>query len=319
MRPHCKYTICSQKKWAGNQKCSRSYLKHLTPDDATALKTKTKWRSIKNKNKTDHEWVLRVLHECCGTVNVRFLLFQQWCPPPTTNHRFSFALATMQNIFVSNGTTFYCGARKKFRHGGKNTAGRYENTLQPMFSNENTFQKIYGKRENRCLFCCPGLRPFSGGYCVCLFLLIFEGWFRQNICVFSLRWSWPLPPDMEHPRRKRCFFGPPPGTNMFYTVQYPDVFGVRKCNEGIKPDFLLAGWEATVGKAGMVWGRIWPRGGRSPRRDGIPNCANFSGPKQHICLAPAELRTAKKHQKLTNGNKAVKKSDIMIAASKTGR
>lgn len=60
-------------------------------------------------------------------------------------------------------------------------------------------------------------------------------------------------------------------------------------------------------------------GGRSPRGDGSSNCAHFSGPEQHICLAPAKLRTAKKHQKLTNGNEAVKKSNITIVASKTGR
>ena len=84
---------------------------------------------------------------------------------------------------------------------------------------------------------------------------------------------------MDHPRRKKCFFGPPPGTDMFYTVQYPDVFGVRRCQESVKPDFPLPGWEATVGKAGMVWARRWPRGGRSSRRDGIPNCAHPSGPK----------------------------------------
>ena len=42
-----------------------------------------------------------------------------------------------------------------------------------MILNEKTFQKIYGnskgeKTDNRCLFCCPGLREFSGGYCVCV-------------------------------------------------------------------------------------------------------------------------------------------------------
>lgn len=125
-----------------------------------------------------------------------------------------------------------------------------------MILNEKTFQKYMVKIKKltqRCLFCCPGLR--AGGYCMCLFLLILECWFGQNICVCSSRWSWPF--DMEHPRWKECFLGPP--TDMLYTVQYPDVFGVRRCKEGVKPDFPLPDWEATVGKLGWC-GRSHDRG-----------------------------------------------------------
>lgn len=188
-----------------------------------------------------------------------------------------------------------------------------------MILNEKTFQKYMVKIKKltqRCLFCCPGLR--AGGYCMCLFLLILECWFGQNICVCSSRWSWPF--DMEHPRWKECFLGPP--TDMLYTVQYPDVFGVRRCKEGVKPDFPLPDWEATVGKAGMVWEKPWPRSGRFPRRDGILNCAHPSGLKQQICVAPATLRTGKKHRKWQMETKRSKNKtsyNIMGAAGKTGR
>ena len=149
---------------------------------------------------------------------------------------------------------------------------------------------------------------------MCLFLLIFEDWFRQNIVYVPHGGR-----GLYHPWRKRCFIKPQPGTDMSYTVQYPDVFGVRRCKESVKPDFPLPGWEATVGKAGTVWERRWPRSGRSPLRDGIPNCAQPSGPKQHICLAPAKLRTAKKTPETDKWEKTGKKSNIMVAASKTGR
>lgn len=54
-----------------------------------------------------------------------------------------------------------------------------------MILNEKTFQKIYGKGEKTdtpLSFVVPGCASFLADIvCVCLFLLIFEDWFRQNI------------------------------------------------------------------------------------------------------------------------------------------